>query len=459
MENYNLFDISTPKQWKTISSKNLKEDGEYPVYGANGIIGYYDKYNHEEETVLITCRGATCGSVNLSKPFSYINGNAMAIDNVDNSKINTKYLFYFFKQYNFNNVITGTAQPQITRTSLKNVTVIIPDLQTQNKIVALLDRANALVKQRLESIDLLNELLRARFLEMFGDLVIENYEKFKQLSEIASITSGITKGRKTKQEIIANIPYLRVANAQDGYFNLEEIKTINVTKNEIERYSLHKLDILITEGGDPDKLGRGAVWEEANSNFIFQNHLYRIRINDLEEYSAFWLSYLISSYYGKYYFLKEAKQTSGIATVNKTQVSKFPVPNIPTTKQFEFESFYHKIQTQKESLNQSKTELEQLYNSLLQRAFSGQLNFNVDIELDALLAAIDIEQDTDKEKHDIKEIATVYAGRLLERIEEQEFENQIQYQQAKQVLFQMLGEGIVEQAYDEEAEAVKLKLV
>lgn len=100
-----------------------------------------------------------------------------------------------------------------------------------------------------------------------------------------------------------------------------------------------------------------------------------------------------------------------------------------------------------------------MFNSLLQRAFNGQLNFNVDAELDVLLAAIDLEQDTEKEKHDIKEIATVYIGRLLERIEEQDFENQMQYQQAKEVVFQMLKEGGIIQEYNEKEEAVKLKLV
>ncbi|MCD7843537.1 MAG: restriction endonuclease subunit S, partial [Clostridiales bacterium] len=90
MRKVKLTSICKPKQWKTIPASELKEVG-YPVYGANGIIGYYDKYNHEAETVAITCRGATCGTVNLTKPKAYITGNAMCLDEVS-ADVKVKYL-------------------------------------------------------------------------------------------------------------------------------------------------------------------------------------------------------------------------------------------------------------------------------------------------------------------------------------------------------------------------------
>ena len=76
-----LGDISKPQQWKTISSSELTEIG-YPVFGANGYIGFYPKYNHINETIAVTCRGATCGEVTLVKAKSYITGNAMSIDEI-----------------------------------------------------------------------------------------------------------------------------------------------------------------------------------------------------------------------------------------------------------------------------------------------------------------------------------------------------------------------------------------
>lgn len=76
-----LSSICRPKQWKTISKKDMSTSG-YPVYGANGKIGFCNEYNHEYETLLITCRGATCGSLNICEPKSYVTGNSMALDNL-----------------------------------------------------------------------------------------------------------------------------------------------------------------------------------------------------------------------------------------------------------------------------------------------------------------------------------------------------------------------------------------
>jgi len=98
-------------QPKTISKKEMTADGRFPVFGANGIIGRYHKYNHEEEELLVTCRGATCGSVNLSTPKSWITGNAMVVKPKVNG-ISKRFIEYFFRGViDFDKVITGAAQP------------------------------------------------------------------------------------------------------------------------------------------------------------------------------------------------------------------------------------------------------------------------------------------------------------------------------------------------------------
>ena len=129
---YNLFDICQPKQWKTIAVKDLKNEG-YPVYGANGIIGFHNEFNHEKETLLIGCRGS-CGEVHISQPKSYINGNAMCLDKLSD-KISLHYLYYFLKGYNFKPIISGSTQPQITQIGLKKVEIPTPTLETQQAIV------------------------------------------------------------------------------------------------------------------------------------------------------------------------------------------------------------------------------------------------------------------------------------------------------------------------------------
>ncbi len=214
-----LSSICRPKQWKTISTKQLKSEG-YPVYGANGKIGFYDSYTHEAPTVMITCRGATCGTINISEPKSYINGNAMALDKLNEEKVLLKYLYYVLKGRGLNDVISGSAQPQITRQGLDKVTIPLPPLPEQRRIADILDKADSIRRKRQEAIALSEEFLRSVFLDMFGDPVTNPKGwAVKQLHDIADLASGITKGRKPKGPV-SPVPYMRVANVQDGYISL-----------------------------------------------------------------------------------------------------------------------------------------------------------------------------------------------------------------------------------------------
>jgi type I restriction enzyme S subunit len=141
----NLFDLCEPRQWRTISTKALTQSG-YPVFGANGRIGYYTEYNHEKPTVLITCRGATCGALNISEPYSYVTGNSMALDGIEPDAINLRYLFFALTHRGVADAISGSAQPQITRTNLRVVELPVPPIAEQHRIAqavdALLERRN-----------------------------------------------------------------------------------------------------------------------------------------------------------------------------------------------------------------------------------------------------------------------------------------------------------------------------
>lgn len=154
-----LTEVSTPKQWKTIASKDLLKSG-YPVYGANGIIGYTNTYNHENPAVLITCRGATCGEINVSKPKSYINGNAMCLDNLDPS-LRYEYMEFFCKNYDFKPIISGSAQPQITIEGLNRVNVLIPDLKFQDLFISFYRQAEKSKQKLQKSLEQLNATTKA----------------------------------------------------------------------------------------------------------------------------------------------------------------------------------------------------------------------------------------------------------------------------------------------------------
>ncbi len=146
----NACDVYQPK---TIATKYFVPDGKYTVYGANGEIGQYDEYNHEEPEVLMACRGATCGTINVSKPFSWINGNAMVIHPNGTVPLRKDYLKYYLMSVSKDSIISGTAQPQITRQNLKDFQIVICDLDDQQKIVSQIEESLSQLDNAVETLN------------------------------------------------------------------------------------------------------------------------------------------------------------------------------------------------------------------------------------------------------------------------------------------------------------------
>ncbi|MBS1087040.1 MULTISPECIES: restriction endonuclease subunit S [Gluconobacter] len=152
------------------------------------------------------------------------------------------------------------------------------------------------------------------------------------LEDVADIRSGIAKSQKTIVNPIS-LPYLRVANVQDGYLDLRDVKTIEIDKEKINRFSLHSGDVLMNEGGDFDKLGRGDVWRGQIMPCLHQNHVFAVR-PDQNKLDSYFLANLSASPYGKGYFLSCAKRSTNLASINSTQLKQFPVilPPLPEQK-------------------------------------------------------------------------------------------------------------------------------
>lgn len=167
-----------------------------------------------------------------------------------------------------------------------------------------------------------------------------------KLESMADVVSGITKGRKTKSEDLTEVPYMAVSNVKDGYIDWTTVKTIEATQQEIEQYRLLADDVLMTEGGDPDKVGRGAIIKEPLENCIHQNHIFRVRLDESVMLPEFFAEYL-QHQRSKRYFLGCAKQTTGIASINMTQLRALPVLMPPLSKQEEFVLFKAQVDKSK----------------------------------------------------------------------------------------------------------------
>jgi type I restriction enzyme, S subunit len=154
----NLEEICEIYQPQTISEKEMIKDGKYFVFGANGIVGMYDKYNHENSEVTITCRGNSCGTLNRTLPYSWITGNAMVVRFKDD-KIHNEYLMHFLSWTKMDNVITGSAQPQITRTNLAPLKILIPET---NILDSFTQKMEFNVNLQLKNIEQNQELTKLR---------------------------------------------------------------------------------------------------------------------------------------------------------------------------------------------------------------------------------------------------------------------------------------------------------
>ncbi len=212
----------------------------------------------------------------------------------------------------------------VSISDLKAFEIPFPPLTEQKRIAAILDKADSLRQKRQQAIELSNQLLRSVFLDMFGDPATnpKGWEEVV-LKDIADIRSGVTKGKKVDPSTAVTLPYMRVANVQDGFLALDDVQEIVVSPSDAKKHQLVAGDILLTEGGDPDKLGRGHIWNNEVPNCIHQNHIFSVRIKDKNVVRPEFLSAIISSQRGKRYFLRVGKQTTGIATINKTVLSEF----------------------------------------------------------------------------------------------------------------------------------------
>lgn len=150
----------------------------------------------------------------------------------------------------------------------------------------------------------------------------EGWKRFP-LHEIAEVRTGLAKGKSGLRDPV-ELPYLRVANVQEGHLDLSEVRTISVERDQIDRYSLRYGDLLMTEGGDFDKLGRGDVWESQIEPCLHQNHVFAVR-PQLDQIDPFFLAALTASHHGRTYFLGCAKRSTNLASINSSQLKSFPV--------------------------------------------------------------------------------------------------------------------------------------
>ncbi len=265
--------------------------------------------------------------------------------------------------------------PRIRIEEVASVPILLPSLSEQRKIAThLADQmtsAAAAHRAAGEGLNAARMLEPAHLDQFFHTSAIEDWP-VRPLGDVGKVVSGITLGRRLNGTTTRSVPYLRVANVKDGRLDIDDIYRIEATDSEIQKLTLRYGDLLLTEGGDADKLGRGTFWDDQFPECIHQNHIFRVRF-DLDRFCPRFLAAQFASPYGKSYFLAHAKQTTGIATINQRVLAAFPLLAPPIEVQRQVASMIEERMGQTVKLYRALTSqlhaIEAIPGSLLNQTF------------------------------------------------------------------------------------------
>ncbi|MDE2744229.1 MAG: restriction endonuclease subunit S [Gemmatimonadota bacterium] len=305
----------------------------------------------------------------------------------DGDKVNPRFLGWVLYRINQTGRIVRLEQQTTQMRNLNfrdyiTMPIPYPSLKEQAAIARILDAVDTAIEhariatKRARQLDhcLLHELLerglgsancsRRRF---------PQHWRMTRVDEVATVGSGVTLGKDTSGHKSVELPYLRVANVQDGYLDLDTIKTIRVPVDDVQKYRLEAGDVLMTEGGDIDKLGRGTIWDGQIPDCLHQNHIFRIRANR-EVLEPSFYAIVVESDIAKRYFSRVAKRTTNLASTNKTQVRAFRFPIPPTlSEQRQIVEIVARSKSLLAGLSQKETALCELKKSLMHDLLTGKV--------------------------------------------------------------------------------------
>ncbi len=312
----------------------------------------------------------------------------------DPEVVDARYLLYALRSRNarlhLEAEATGTSDSMrnLSQPKLRETPIALAPLPEQrriaNKLDAVLSRLDA-CRDRLDRLPVILRRLRQAVLaaatsgsltaDWRADRGLSKDWRKCLLSEIADIQGGVTKDAKRESTADEELPYLRVANVQRGWLDLSVIKTIRVPADKVPALLLQVGDVLFNEGGDIDKVGRGWVWEGQIERCVFQNHVFRARLNDAGTQPKF-ISWWGNSV-GLNYFLRGGKQTTNLASINKTVLSKLPILLPSPAEQAELvrrvESLFTLADTLEARLATARARVDRLTPALIAKAFRGEL--------------------------------------------------------------------------------------
>lgn len=438
------------------SKSNVKagdglEKGNFPFYTSSSILKKRIDTAQYFDDALIFGTGGSASVHFAGEPFATSTDCIVAITKSED--LNAKFVYYYL----FGNIhllergFKGAGLKHISKKYIENLDIPILPIDTQNKIVAVLDKASSLLTKREETIELCEKFLRSVFLDFFGDPVLNTKSWDKQpLSNFGEIITGNTPPRINPEYYNNFIEWIKTDNIiKDGVYPTIASEYLSELGAKVGRIVEPGAVLVACIAGSISSIGRVAL---VNRKMAFNQQINAIQPNS--RIAPAFLFYLIrnSSEYIQSYATKGMKRI-----ITKGVFQQIQFINPPYELQLKFESISNRINQSILNINNSQKDISILFDSLIQQVFNGQLNFNVDLELDALIKEIDLQS----KDNDLSKITTdfAYLQRLIDKLNSQEFKERELYDKAKHAVFQLLKEdNKIVQEYDENSKSLKLAM-
>ena len=375
---------------KGLSTKELCETG-YPVFGANGQIGFYSEYMFEEVKALMSCRGAYSGTMNLSLPKSFITSNSLII-NSKHKDIDVKFIFYLYSALNKKDLISGSAQPQVTIQAFKNYPIPLSPLPEQQRIVerieslfAKLDEAKQKVQYALDSVDARKAAIRHK--AFTGELTAKwrkehdvRMESWTRCKLIDILAEKPRNGYSPKPvDYITPYKSMTLSATTTGIFKPEFFKYIDQEIPEDSYLWLKPGDILIQRANSLEKVGMSAIYTGKEHEFIYPDLMMKLVLKEINNKK--YIDYYLKSDRVLNYFRSNATGTAGnMPKINQRVVSETPLILPKKLEQNEIvrilDDMFAKEQQVKEAAETVLEQINLIKKSILSRAFRGELGTN-----------------------------------------------------------------------------------
>lgn len=428
------------------------DEGNFPFYTSSSVLKKrINKAQHFDQALIFGTGGSA--SVHFAgEPFDTSTDCLVAI--TQKGDTNTKFVYYYL----FGNIhlleqgFKGAGLKHISKKYIENLDIPIFSIETQNKIVSVLDKSSALAEKREQTIHLLDQFLRATFLDMFGDPTRSNkVSKRITLKELGIWKSGGTPSRGNEDYFEGNIPWVTSGELNDIYISDANEK---ITKEALENSNaklIEKGSLLL------GMYDTAALKSSISTKKLACNQAIAYSRLDDKKCDTKFVYYNIQL--GRDYF-KSQRRGVRQQNLNLSMIKDIEILNPLLEDQNRFSQILDRVYSQKQILLDSQVQLLNLNNSILQKAFNGQLNFNIDFELDALIKEIDLQ----KKENDLSKISgdIAYLQRLVDKLNAQEFTEKDLYDKAKHAAFQLMAvkaeKRRVAQEYNETTKSVELAL-